>query len=76
LLRSPDAFSGHLEVVRGVWQTDGISRYMDIAGGYRSGRIIDHRDNLALFFLERRQSPEPPIRTLPPWATIDYPFGI
>jgi len=75
LLRSPDAFSKHVDVVNAVWQTSGIGRYMDIVGGFRSGRVIDHRDNSALFFLEQRLSPEPPPRQLPAWATIDYPFG-
>ena len=75
-LRAPDAFGSHAEVVKAVWQTDAIQRYLDVLGGFRSGRIIDRRDGSALFFLERRDQPSPPTRELPDWATIDYPFGL
>jgi len=75
-LRPPNAFLSHASVVNAVWQMDSILRHMDVLGGFRSGRIIDRRDGNALFFLERRDAPEPPQRNLPAWASIDYPFGL
>ncbi|MBN2576581.1 MAG: hypothetical protein JXP73_18600 [Deltaproteobacteria bacterium] len=75
-LRSPNAFASHADVVKAVWQADAIQRYLDVLGGFRSGRIVDQRDGSALFFLERRAEPSPPPRNLPAWARIDYPFGL
>ena len=75
-LRAPDAFLSHGSVVSAVWQMDRIIRHLDVLGGFRSGRIIDRRDGSALFFLEHRDGPDPPLRNLPAWASIDYPFGL
>jgi arabinofuranosyltransferase len=73
-LRSPDAFDSHQAVVDAVWQANDIGKYIDIVGGFRTGRLVDHRSQMALFFLERR-TPFVPARTLPEWASVDYPFG-
>ena len=75
LVRSLDAFRNHDEVVRGVWQTDTIGRYLDFRQGFVSGRIMDVARNQAVFFLERRRPAAVfRARTVSPTLSIDYPF--
>ncbi len=75
LVRRPNAFRNHADVVRAVWQTDAIGRYMDIVHGFVSGRIVDARRGRAVWFLERRRPGESfHARTVGAALRIEYPF--
>lgn len=75
LVRAPDAFRRHVDVVRAVWQTDTIGRHMDITGGFVSGRVVDRYRRRALWFLEKRGvSPSLSPRTVGERFVVEYPF--
>lgn len=75
LVRPLDAFRTHDEVVRQVWQTDTIGRYMNFATDFVAGRIMDPARNQALYFLQRRR-PSSVFRAhaVSATLTVDYPF--
>jgi len=75
IVRDPNAFHSHAEVVAQVWQTDTIGRYLDFQRGFVSGRVTIPARNQAVYFLERRRpgaafAP----RTLDGGVVVDYPF--
>lgn len=75
LVRSPSTLTSHGDVVRAVFQSGSIGRYLDW-GEYVAGRVVRQSTSEAVFFLERRRpgvSFEP--RTVAPGVTVDYPFG-
>jgi hypothetical protein len=77
LVRTPEAFRRHVDVVRAVWQTDTIGRHMDIVGGFVSGRVVDRYRNRALWFLEKRglrASYSP--RNVGERFVVEYPFEV
>jgi hypothetical protein len=74
--RPLDAFHSHAEVVRSVWQTDTIGRYLDFAHDFIAGRaMMPHREQ-AMYFLERRRAGVSyvPRRVDNGLVVIDYPF--
>lgn len=75
LTRELEAFKSHDEVVRNVWQTDTIGRYLDFHGDFVSGRVMIPAQNQALYFLERRRPNviyQP--RHVSSTVVVDYPF--
>jgi hypothetical protein len=75
LVRAPDAFARHQDVVRAVWQTDTIGQYMDIIGGFVSGRVVDVRNHRAVWFLERRRAgASVRARHISDEFRVEYPF--
>jgi hypothetical protein len=75
LVRPLDAFQSHEDVVRGVWQTDTIGRYLDFRTEFVAGRVMIPAQNQALYFLERRRASSSfRPRSVGPGVVIDYPF--
>jgi hypothetical protein len=75
LVRSPDAFHSHAEVVKNVWQTDTIGRYIDFNRDFVSGRIVDERKHQAAWFLERLRPGFSPVPRVPAVGfRVEYPF--
>ncbi len=75
LLRAPDAFKSHAEVVRAVFQSGAIGATLDW-GQYVAGRVVRESTNEAVFFLERRR---PGVtferREAAPGIVVEYPFS-
>jgi arabinofuranosyltransferase len=75
IVRKRDSFARHSDVVRSVWQTDTIGRYLDFTRGFVSGRIVNLRTGKAVWFLERaRGTWQPRVRSPAPGMIIEYPF--
>jgi arabinofuranosyltransferase len=75
LVRDLRAFKSHQEVVKNVWQTDTIGRYLNFETDFVAGRVMVVARNQAVYFLERRR---PDSRYIPRAAelgvVVDYPF--
>jgi arabinofuranosyltransferase len=75
LVREVEAFRSHADVVRNVWQTDTIGRYIDFNRDFVSGRIVDLRRGKAAWFLElRKPGSKFAPRSPAPGLRIEYPF--
>lgn len=75
IVRRVDSFARHADVVRSVWQTDTIGRYMDIMGGFVSGRVRNERNGRAVWFLEKKGDGwKPHPRRAGGRFVVEYPF--
>lgn len=75
VVRGPTEFLKHADVVRAVWQSDTIGRYVDMMRGFVTGRVRDARFETAAWFLEKRSRgwrPHP--RVTPGGFLVEYPF--
>jgi hypothetical protein len=75
LVRTPDSFRSDEDVLHSVWQNDTIGKYVDLAHGFVTGRVVNERRGDALWFLERRTegwTPRP--RRQASGMVIEYPF--
>jgi arabinofuranosyltransferase len=75
LMRSQAAFASADDVIRNVWQTDTIGRYIDFRSTFAVGRAYSPKAGTALFFLQKRAedfSPSP--RQTKSGFVVDYPF--
>jgi len=75
ITRELHAFKSHQEVVKNVWQTDTIGRYLNFERDFVSGRVMALARDQAVYFLERRR---PVSRYFPRsvyrGVVVDYPF--
>jgi hypothetical protein len=73
--RKIGAFKSHQEVVKNVWQTDTIGRYLNFQTDFVAGRVMRPAQDQAVYFLERRRPNvkyEP--RAVGTGVVVDYPF--
>jgi hypothetical protein len=75
IVRQPNAYANHREVVRDVFQGPAIDRVIDLRHNYVTGRVLDPSAKRALFFLEKRRPGKRFIpQTRPGGFVVDYPF--
>lgn len=77
IVRGLDAFHSIDEVVKSIFQGAAIDRVIDLKRNFAVGRVVDHEEGKALWFLERRKLGRRLISRKPTLGiTIDYPFEI
>lgn len=75
LVRGESAFSSAEEVIKGVWQTDTIGRYIDFKATFAVGRALSPSTRQALYFLQKRSRDFSPSQRLTKHGlVVDYPF--
>jgi arabinofuranosyltransferase len=75
IVRPVSALGSAADVIREVWQTDTIGRYIDFPRAFAAGRIVDLRTREAVYFLEKRRPGTPPrARVLDERFAVEYPF--
>lgn len=74
LRRSPRAFRNIDEVLRNVFLSSSIGRYIDWKRDYAVGRATDVAEGDALWFLERRRAGAPLETRTRGGIVVDYPF--
>lgn len=75
LVRPKVAFSSHREVVRAVWQSDTIGRYLDLQRDFVAGHVGQANGDNAAWFLERRKvGADYRPRDVGDGLRVEYPF--
>lgn len=75
IVRSKEAFGSHRDVVRAVWQSNTIGRYLDFNRDFIAGRVGRAHSPNAAWFLERRKpGVRYEARDVGEGVVVEYPF--
>jgi hypothetical protein len=70
IVRDRMAFSNAQQVIKAVWQSDTIARFVDFTRDFRVGRVVEESTGKAVYFLERRKPSYPSGKPHPARACV------